>query len=691
MNVAKGLDAETNALFGDVQVLMFSGLQQSSIPVERFTESPEFLPALSCDFSRLISTSTRIGNHAPRGQSPSLDRSLDERCAPPARSQGPAKRARPRGRKTQTSSICSQSPPTSEASSIAQSRTRRSVPTPDLTTIYLNALDADSSDDENIDDRDDPDFTARISRKSHSPRQSRGKTPQRVRKSTPRRRRLSTHSVPQSTAPRKTAKDTSSDESVTTEVDPDYVPTSTPRKGTPRSRSNVPRSIKNKWQRQKYQMAVRAGTFKSAKGRLDPHAVAYKNFGFIGNEECSECGALFFEGEGIKSKELPGFLQCCRHGKVHFDAPDIPEEYAQLLNKNNNKRKEFLQHIRTYNNYFALAAFQAKFAKFEMNFPHVIKLHGQVRVLLHPAEPQNYVPGKEAPQRIMQGQCFFVDPADAQKNRDAFAPNQVLDPDTVLKLDAILRKFNKLYKSYERMATLLEKAKREWERDNPGERPPNLKMVFKRRANDTARIKFRAKGDTFDTYRLEEPVEGGVGEVAVVYDTPHRPVDAAVWVQQKGKPVRLGPRNELREPLLYPLLYPTGEAHWYSEMGHRRDQTGVHNKVTLRQYYSFILHLRKKGYLQKMLGTLTQQWIVEGWVRVEDSDINYLKNLDCLRISTRPKLTAFLEDLAEREGMDLGRELKLPASFSHSPAQMQRNYMNAIQMVRVSTICFTFS
>jgi hypothetical protein len=87
-----------------------------------------------------------------------------------------------------------------------------------------------------------------------------------------------------------------------------------------------------------------------------------------------------------------------------------------------------------------------------------------------------------------------------------------------------------------------------------------------------------------------------------------------------------------------------------------------------------------------MLGSLTQQWIIEGWVRVEDDEIMFLRSLDNLRISTRPNLTKFLTDLAAREGMDLGREMKLPSSFSHSPAQMQRYYMNAVQMVRVSTV-----
>jgi hypothetical protein len=72
-------------------------------------------------------------------------------------------------------------------------------------------------------------------------------------------------------------------------------------------------------------------------------------------------------------------------------------------------------------------------------------------------------------------------------------------------------------------------------------------------------------------------------------------------------------------------------------------------------------------------------------VRVEDSDIEFIKKLDCMRVSTRPGLTKWMQDIAYKEGLDVGREYKLPMSFSHSPGQMQRHYMNSIQMVRVSS------
>jgi len=481
--------------------------------------------------------------------------------------------------------------------------------------------------------------------------------------------------------------------------DPDYVPNLhfNDRRGRQRERVQLPTYIKTPGAKRKFVRAVRAGTFKAAvglidppatgyTGRLTPHNVRYKHFGFLGSEECTECNALFYKTEGIKSTTQPGYLQCCQHGKVKVEPPVIPDLIKRLLDPKNKLHKEFLKNIRTYNNYFAMASFQGRFVNLEKNFPHVVKLHGQIQVLLNHVEPKDYEPRSARVQKIMKSQMFFVDPSDAKKSRDAYEPNRRLDPDTVLKLNKLLSEVNVLYQSFDRMAAILKKAKREWARNNDGEMPPNIKLVFKRRANDPSRILFRPTGATYEDLRYEEPVEGGNTEIAAVFDSNHRPTNVPLWVSQHGKPVKLGPRNPLREPLLYPLMYPDGKPMWYQDDAHRRDQTAVQNKITIRQYYSFMLHLRRKKYLQRMYGALTQQWIVEGWVRVEDSDLDYIKNLDYLRVSTRPNLTKFLNTLAEREGMDLGREIKLPSSFSHSPAQMQRYYMNSIQMVRVSQI-----
>jgi hypothetical protein len=446
----------------------------------------------------------------------------------------------------------------------------------------------------------------------------------------------------------------------------------------------------------KFVRAFNAKTLLAAQRKKNvspPRETEYKSFGFLGTEVCEMCEAYFFRGEGIKSKKkgVKGFLQCCQHGKVKFDPPIIPPVIADLLEKGSTQRKHFLQHIRTYNTYFAMASFQAKFARLEHNYPHVVKLHGQYLALVDQATPKGYVPRADHVQKIMQSQMLFVDPKDADMNREAFEPNRNLQKDVIAKLFEMLQKSNQLVQSYQRMAVLVEKAKKEWSANNDGERPPTIKLVFKRSAQDTSKIMFRPSGSTYMDVRHEAPVALGNTEIAAVFDTSERPVNVPLYICQEGKAVKLGPRNPLREPLLYPLMYPDGEPKWYKETPHEHSVTAVANKVTLRQYYSFMLHLRKEGYLQRMLGTLTQQWIVEGWVRCEDSDLEYIKNLDYLRVSTRPKLTKILTTIAESEGLDLGREIKLPSSFNHSPAQMQRYYMNSIQMVRVNIIHSTLA
>jgi Helitron helicase-like domain at N-terminus len=460
-------------------------------------------------------------------------------------------------------------------------------------------------------------------------------------------------------------------------ADPDFQPYGERRRRT--EKVPVPDYIESKWARQKFKKAVKTDTLRAARGRLSSHKTRYKNFGFLGSEQCSECGAFFYKGEGIKGKGKEGFLQCCQHGKVFVDPPVIPKEIIDLLDDTNPLHKHFLRNIRTYNHYFAMAAFQGKFARLRNNFPYVVKLHGQIRVLIHHVQI-----GKN--KKVMPSQMQFVDPTEATRSRDAYGPNKDLDDDILDRLDRLLKEHNELVKSFKRMSSLLEKAKKDWSAENNDERPPTMKLVFKRDAKQTTKIRFRPTGGRYEDVLHDQPtpLPNGNSEIAAVFNSNLNPQDCPLWICEQGKPVQLDPRNPLREPLLYPLIYLKGEAQWHYDDPHRKNPTAVANTVTLRQYYSFMLYLRKEQYLQKMLGALTQQWIVEGWVRVEDSDLNFLKKLDYLRVSTRPKLTKILQDLANAEGMDLGKEIKLPMSFSHSPGQMQRHYMNSIQMIRVS-------
>jgi hypothetical protein len=432
INMARGI-ADTRAMFGQVPVLMLSGLQRRLPLYEQFIACPDFQHAATTDFTTFPETPIRYAPHATRGQSPSPNRDT-QRNAPPVRGKGPSMRARPRGgrlsRPDTPPRVNTPSPTRRGATTRALSRSRRAKrQKTDMTAILLDELGPDSSSEET--DDDDMDFIP---------------TPTRSRTNTPRSRR---HQVPRQGNLPQTVIVSNDDEEEEEDrddraIDPTYRP-SRPQS----ARRQYPYYVKDSWTKRKYRTAVASGTFKSASGQLDSQNVAYKHFGLLGGETCGSCNAVFFTGEGIRNnsdKNDTSFLQCCQHGKVEVPHIPIPEKMVKLLDKTKAERKDFLKNIRHYNNYFALASFQAKFAKLQNNFPYVVKLHGQITVLLHQAEPNNYVPKSDQVQRIMQGQFFFVDPEDARRNRENYEPNKLLKADIVLMLDSLLQELNVLYR-----------------------------------------------------------------------------------------------------------------------------------------------------------------------------------------------------------------------------------------------------
>ncbi|CAG8481212.1 9192_t:CDS:2, partial [Scutellospora calospora] len=72
----------------------------------------------------------------------------------------------------------------------------------------------------------------------------------------------------------------------------------------------------------------------------------------------------------------------------------------------------------------------------------------------------------------------------------------------------------------------------------------------------------------------------------------------------------------------YPLLFPQGDYSWHPKILQNMSQ----KKVTTRQYYAYKLHFRESSSVLLFYGShLFQQYIVDNYVKIESTRLNYFR------------------------------------------------------------------
>ncbi|UYV71113.1 hypothetical protein LAZ67_8001784, partial [Cordylochernes scorpioides] len=126
---------------------------------------------------------------------------------------------------------------------------------------------------------------------------------------------------------------------------------------------------------------------------------------------------------------------------------------------------------------------------------------------------------------------------------------------------------------------------------------------------------------------------------------------------------------------------------------HRRGEQGWHDqiwqvstaklhRVTQLQFFSYCLSNR--NFFNPLLngGKLTQQFIVDAYVKIEANRLNYVRmNQKDLRIEDYCVVQQHLENRAIQNGIPIGKMVILPSSFEGSPRNMQQHYQDAMAIV----------
>jgi hypothetical protein len=102
------------------------------------------------------------------------------------------------------------------------------------------------------------------------------------------------------------------------------------------------------------------------------------------------------------------------------------------------------------------------------------------------------------------------------------------------------------------------------------------------------------------------------------------------------------------DPMVYPILFPNGEKGWDEEM--KSEKQAIRNRNTLLQFYSYRLAIRDEFNPILNVGKLSQQYIVDAYVKIEGNRLYYIRmNQQNLRIENYRGLTDHVHNMTETE------------------------------------------
>ncbi|GJX60495.1 DNA helicase [Tanacetum coccineum] len=315
------------------------------------------------------------------------------------------------------------------------------------------------------------------------------------------------------------------------------------------------------------------------------------------DQQCRHCGCLFWYNERLKggnyTREAEYHL-CCRGGQIYIPpAPDPPAFIQQLL-----KNNQFMEHIRAYNQMFAMTSFGAKIdhSVNKRRGPYVFKISGQIYHWIGSLCP-------EEGHHPCFLQLYVYDTRDELRNRMHHfggLDESTLNPEIVKGLIYVLDEHNGLVRLF-RTAR---------DRYNAGDIPS-----FKIRLYNIGGVR-----------GYELPTADVLG--AIVFENgPRSCTYFDVIIELRGgPPQRINKLHQSYMSLQFPLLFVFGQPGYYPELTLKpRDGRGKGKKVTMNGYYKYQLHPRRKEFgLIFKGGQLFQQFVVTVFCAIEQSRLDFI-------------------------------------------------------------------
>ncbi|PBK74569.1 hypothetical protein ARMSODRAFT_855369, partial [Armillaria solidipes] len=378
---------------------------------------------------------------------------------------------------------------------------------------------------------------------------------------------------------------------------------------------------------------------------------------------CEHCSAPHWYDERLKSKSMtrPHFGMCCLQGQVKLPhlcpAPGILQN---LLCGISSMSDTFMKNIRQYNAALAFTSVAVKVDEAVTNSsePYSFRVSGELHHRmgsLLPAEGE----------QMSYAQLYIHDLIETLGMCNHRNPN--LKPEIMSALQGLLHDVNPYVPLY-RHAYLIMK-------DKPHEEYPNLEVRLH-------------VGDGTDGQWYNLPTADELAAVIPGDGTEEVKNEQDIVLCMHDQSLkRISQLHPSYQSLHYVLLFPYGELGWNRYIPLEETETGTHTKhkkVTQHLYYAYRLHERPMIEPDAPLfcgGRLTQQYIVDTWASIEQSDLNWVQNN---QKTIRADLYKGLVDAATNaDGLqNSGQHIVLPSSHTGSPRAMYQLYQDSMAICR---------
>lgn len=183
--------------------------------------------------------------------------------------------------------------------------------------------------------------------------------------------------------------------------------------------------------------------------------------------------------------------------------------------------------------------------------------------------------------------------------------------------------------------------------------------------------------------RYGRPYESALGGIVTTDDPNASNYDIIVHCRGGRPPIRISKLHCSYMPLQYPL-FPFGEKGWSTRFKLRSVGTVTSKPVTLNMYYIYLIYGQNGMYtLILQCGRLFQQFLIDAYLSVEESRIDYIWNN---QNNLRSKHVTGVHDAISQGDLDaslIGKRFFLPASFIGGPRYMYKHYQDALAICRV--------
>ena len=290
--------------------------------------------------------------------------------------------------------------------------------------------------------------------------------------------------------------------------------------------------------------------------------------------------------------------------------------------------------------------------------PYCFKIQGQIyyqiNTALYPGE--NDSPSYD--------QLFIIDPQEATDIRIRNASQ--LHYQTLAMLDKIIRENNIFAQSYEMMNQEIHNQQLLL---NDGNTIPELQLLFTLKS-----------GTNRHRYNFQR-----ANEVAAIFSTTaDGEIPESYVINKNTKSLQcVSTMDPNVEPWIYPLFYPYGNQGWHRNLQRISNNSNDNRRVTRLAYTKYQIAIRPDVFNPFLLGRrLFQQYIVDGYVKIEKDRITYLKDHQKeIKADTYQGLHDYLQNSANDINGQIGKTIILPSTFIGSPRYMQQCYQDAMAII----------